>query len=584
MAVAAAGALALVTAACGGTGDTEDIPGAENTAIEEAGAAGLGKDPERQAPAPEIEGAQEGGTVTVMSASGLNSMDPTEAYYTNTASILSGLITRSLTQYAYDAETGQMILVPDLATDLGQPNEDFTEWTFEIREGVRYQNGDPVTAEDVAFGIQRSFDRDTFLEGAAYSNEFFLNGDTYKGPYTQPGKTCECVEVDGNTLTITMATPFPDMPYWGAFPAMSPFPEGPESDPQAIAKNGPMATGPYMFADYEPETSLTLVRNPEWDPATDPARRQLPDGYEMTFNDDPSQIDQTLLADQGEAQTSLTYDNLVSADYQQATQDPEMAERLVTGGNPCNFMWFPDNREITNMNVRKALAYAYPYTDVWLAAGSTVGVTRIPGTNIMPPGIPGREEYQVEPDLDGQTTNTAKAKELLEQEGEVGYEISFLYTADEETGTNGVNAKDEIVRSLKEAGFTPKPVATTIENFSTIRADPNANINVRSGGWCSDWPTGSSWMPPLFRPGSSANYAYFDEKEITQAMDEANAAPAEEQPELWQELDERIMTEYFPAFSVGYGGVAMMHGSKIMGMENDNVFGMPTWKEIWISS
>ena len=83
-----------------------------------------------------------------------------------------------------------MILVPDLATDLGTPNDDYTEWTFTIRDGVKYENGQEVTPEDIAFGIKRSFDRTTFPEGAAYSNDYFLNGDTYKGPYTGTGD-CE---------------------------------------------------------------------------------------------------------------------------------------------------------------------------------------------------------------------------------------------------------------------------------------------------------------------------------------------------------------------------------------------------------
>ena len=39
-------------------------------------------------------------------------IDPTEIYYTDTNSILTGLVTRSLTQYVYDEESGQMILVP----------------------------------------------------------------------------------------------------------------------------------------------------------------------------------------------------------------------------------------------------------------------------------------------------------------------------------------------------------------------------------------------------------------------------------------------------------------------------------------
>src|SRR5262245_39285301 len=121
----------LAIAACGGDDDSGGgAPGApaDTSEFQEGGAAGSGKDPNRQAPAPEIEGAQEGGTARVISVNGLNTMDPTEAYYINTASILSGLVTRSLTQYVYDDSTGDMVLIPDLATDLGRPNEDFTEW------------------------------------------------------------------------------------------------------------------------------------------------------------------------------------------------------------------------------------------------------------------------------------------------------------------------------------------------------------------------------------------------------------------------------------------------------------------------
>ena len=91
----------LTLAACGGNGQA---PGSAEGGAEvntEGGNTGDARDPEREGPAT-IDGATEGGTVTVLSASGLNSMDPTEAYYTNTSSILHGLVTRSLTQLVYD--------------------------------------------------------------------------------------------------------------------------------------------------------------------------------------------------------------------------------------------------------------------------------------------------------------------------------------------------------------------------------------------------------------------------------------------------------------------------------------------------
>ncbi|MGA9344000.1 MAG: ABC transporter substrate-binding protein [Nocardioidaceae bacterium] len=552
----------------------------DNT-FQTGGNAGAGTDPNRtEGPAPEIPGAKAGGTVKVISVAGLNSMDPTEAYYINTASILSSLVVRSLTQYVY--QDGQMILIPDLATDLGTPNDDFTEWTFTIRDGVKYENGTPVTAKDVAFGIKRSFDRATFPEGAAYSNDYFKDGDKYKGPYSS-NSNYNGVKVDGNTLTIEMAKPFPDMPYWGAFPAIGPIPEGKASDPAKYALH-PWATGPYMFKDYTPEKSLTLVKNPNWDPSTDPGRHQYADEFDMTFDVPSAKVDQIMLSDKGDGQTTLTYDNILASDFIKAKQNA--SDRLVLGSSPCSFYWAPDYRKITDIEVRKALAYAYPYQDAWNAGGEIVGVTRQPGTNMMPPGIPGRTEYNPLPDHEPGTTNADEAKQLLKDSGNLGYKIQFLYAQDDPISTD---VKDTIVKALKAAGFTPQPYATTIADGSTLRADPNTKINVRSAGWCSDWPTGGSWFPPLFQStnlkaeGLGSNYAVFSEPDVDKQIADIQAMKVDEQPAAWDALDKYIAETYFPTFSTGYDGVAFMHGSKLNNVEDDNVFAMPTWKDIWVS-
>ncbi len=516
IAVSTVGLMAL--AACGGSSNGPSV--GDNT-FQTGGSAGSGQDANRQAPAPEIDGAQKGGTVTVNSVAGLNSMDPTESYYINTASILSSLVTRSLTQYVY--EDGQMILVPDIATDLGTPNDDFTEWTYTIRPGVKYENGQEVTADDIAFGIKRSFDRATFPEGAAYSNDYFLDGDKYEGPYTG-GDKYDGVVVDGDTLTIKMSKPFPDMPYWGAFPAMGPIPEGKASDPAKYALH-PWATGPYMFDKYTPEKSLTLVKNPNWDPSTDPGRHQYVDEWNMKFDVPSAKVDQISLNDTGDGQTSLTYDNIQASNFVKAKQDAN--DRLVLGSSPCSFYWAPDYRKITDIEVRKALAYAYPYQDAWAAGGEIVGVTRQPGTNMMPPGIPGRTEYNPLPDHEPGTTNADKAKQLLADSGNENYPIQFLYSQDDPIS---VDVKDTIVKGLKAAGFDPQPYATTVADFSTLRSDPDTKINVRSAGWCSDWPTGGSWFPPLFETtnlkaeGLGSNYAVFSEKDVDKRIADIQAS------------------------------------------------------------
>ena len=97
----------------------------------------------------------------------------------------------------------------------------------------------------------------------------------------------------------------------------------------------------------------------------------------------------------------------------------------------------------------------------------------------------------------------------------MGYEIKFFYSTDDPLS---VAAKDQIVKGLEAGGFTATPIATTTEKIREARTDYDAPVNVRSSGWCSDWPTGGSWFPAqwdgsLVGLEGMPNLANFEEKE-----------------------------------------------------------------------
>jgi peptide/nickel transport system substrate-binding protein len=585
IAISAVGVMAL--SACGGSGSS--TPGASDTnnADNQGGNTGNGKDATAKGPVT-IDGAQKGGIVTVLTLTGLTTtIDPSESYYVDTSSILDGLITRSLTQYKYDPATKNMILVPDLATDLGTSNDTYTKWTFTIRPGVKWgENGQPVTAQDVAFGMKRCMDAATFPTGPCqyYSNVYYKGGADYKGMYTDPSAQMKAIKVDGDTITITMAKPFPDMPYWGTFPANGPIPSDKKiSDPKAYKKH-PWSTGPYMIDTFNQSKELVLKKNPYWSAATDPARTQYPDGYDFKLQQQSEKIDQIMLADTGTGQTSLTYDDLLAPDFQ--SMKTKAPERLTLGGSPCTYYWAPDNRKITDKNVRKALSLAYPYKNVILAGGLIPGVNAIPATNLMPPGLPGRTAYNVT-GRQGFDSDPSQAKSLLKAAGKLGYEIKFLFRTDDPVSVQG---KDAIVKGLTEGGFKATPVPTTTANYVAARDNTSEDINVRSAGWCSDWPSGATWFPPLLQsthPNTShsfgSNYAAFSNKAVDDRMDAIQKMPLDQQAAAWDQMDKSIATKYFPLFTTYYTGIAQAHGSKINGDFDDNTLGMPTWKNIWIS-
>jgi peptide/nickel transport system substrate-binding protein len=204
----------------------------------------------------------------------------------------------------------------------------------------------------------------------------------------------------------------------------------------------------------------------------------------------------------------------------------------------------------------------------------------------MPPGVPGRTDYDAIPDLGEFETDTAKAKELLKDSGNLGYEIKFLWRTDNDLNTK---SKDALVKSLTEAGFKATPVPTTEAKYVEQRDDINSDVNLRSSGWCSDWNSGSSWFPPVLQTtnlkaeGFGTNYAAFSEKDVDNRINDILQLPLEKQAAAWNELDKYVTEKYYPIITTLYTGVAAAHGSKINGDFVDNVYGQPTLKNIWVS-
>jgi peptide/nickel transport system substrate-binding protein len=79
------------------------------------------------------------------------------------------------------------------------------------------------------------------------------------------------------------------------------------------------------------------------------------------------------------------------------------------------------------------------------------------------------------------------------------------------------------------------------------------------------------------------NLANFDEPEADAMQKEILDGSADEAAAGWNELDEFIEENYYPAVNTGYAGTAIIRGSKIGGMYNDNVRGMPTFQTMYIT-
>ena len=97
---------------------------------------------------------------------------------------------------------------------------------------------------------------------------------------------------------------------------------------------------------------------------------------------------------------------------------------------------------------------------------------------------------------------------------------------------------------------------------------------------------GGSWFPAqwdgaLVGLEGMPNLANFDEKEADDMQKSILDGSADDAAEGWNELDKLIEEKYYPAVNTGYAGSAIIRGSRVGGMYNDNVRGMPTFQTMY---
>jgi len=574
VAVAATAAVALGLAGCGSPSSKNDTGKSDTGAIKAQQSA---TDPNAKGPAPEAAGVHKGGTITIYAESTPSTFDPTDTYYTDSNEI-EKLTFRTPTQYA--VRNGQPVLVPDL-TDLGTVSADKLTWTFKMTGQYKYEDGTDVKVDDLAYAIKRSFAHDLYDAGPTYQLQFFKDGDKYKGPY-KDGLTYGGVETQGtDTLIIHLAKKFPDLPYYMTFPMFTPIPKA--KDTKQDYKNHPLATGPYMFDQYSAGTSLTLKKNPNWDPNTDPVRHAYADTWTFKWGGELVSTQQKVLNSAGDDANSLQYQDVDASLIPQLTGDK--AKQLIQGESPCLYVLNIDTRKIPDINVRKAIAKAYPWDAISKANGNN-DYTAEPASTFLPPGVPGYTKYTPFPDLTGTGAGDPDgAKKLLTDAGKVGFELSWYYDNTKPVAQQVSNIRAD---ALTKAGFKVKAIGVATADLRAKISDYSAPVNLAQGprGWCSDWPTGSSWLPVLFQTHSIADgtsWGFLQDSAIDKKIDDVTQLPTDQATGKWAALDQELMGQYI-ALPWYYTKMATVAGTNIGGGVGDATMGMPFFPEMYLKS
>ena len=208
--------------------------------------------------------------INVCLASEPDTVDPALNSSVDGATMLAHLFS-GLAKWAQD-ENGNLQIVADAATELpeGVVNDDGTvTYTYTLRDGLVWSDGQPVTAADFAFAWQRAASTDLaadygyMFEVVDGYNDIWATDDD--GNYLNPDAKLNVVAVDEKTLEVTTAN---YVAYWNellAFPTYFPVREDVVSnDAWATDPSTYVCNGPYTMESWEHNSVITLAKNPNF--------------------------------------------------------------------------------------------------------------------------------------------------------------------------------------------------------------------------------------------------------------------------------------------------------------------------------
>ena len=130
-----------------------------------------------------------GGTIIFDNSSAPDSTDAGNTYYAFNLNFVM-LYALPLTTYkSCPGTTCGNTIVPGLATTLGVASDGNKTWTYHLKSGVKFEDGTPVTSQDVKYAVERTFDRAVLPNGPSYFASLLAgNAASYKGPFKNRSK------------------------------------------------------------------------------------------------------------------------------------------------------------------------------------------------------------------------------------------------------------------------------------------------------------------------------------------------------------------------------------------------------------
>ncbi|WP_043347830.1 ABC transporter substrate-binding protein [Beutenbergia cavernae] len=483
--------------------------------------------------------APSGGTLTVSTSFVINSIDPGQVYEATGALAVHAMYDTLVTFEGSDVTTP----VPLLA-ESWEANDDATEFTFTLRDDVTFSDGSELTAQDVAFSINR-------LHNLAGSPSVTVEGLSAAAP-------------SDDVVVVTSETPNPNVPTILAMPAAGVLNSeeatangatdaedaATTDSATAFLDGASLGSGPYVLDSFDPASEIVLTANPEyWGDAPE---------FDRVVIQNTEAQNQKLAIERADGA-------MIALDLSGRLLDG-LAEGLQTSASQDTFYFVtlhqdPAVSEVTsNPEFVQALRASIDYAGL----AALFGEDARPAAGMVPTAFPGalsEDEVQVQ-DLDA-------AADHLAASGLTDPTVSLMFPAMTYRGVDLATIATKIQNDAAQAGITieldPQPIAAFLD------AQSAGNVAFRFSPQSLNYPVASSLVnnfapgqPSAMRSGWSADLA---SPEMIAAGDAVTASiDPDEQVTAMQEW-QRLLNAESPFITLAYNSGTVVATADLSGAD-----------------
>ncbi len=472
-------------------------------------------------------------------------------------------------------------VVTPLAAESWESNEDATQFTFHLREGATFHNGDPVTSADFKYSWERicraDFEPSPSTMGSTIS---MVKGATEMMAGEADELDIECP--DDYTFVVNLTYPFADFPIICSHSVTAPVPAGctdNEEDYQAF-RVAPIGNGPFMMDGEWADGQYIIVKRFDdyW------GDRPLIDGINfMIYSDDETAwfefqsgaLDFTVIPS-GQYATSLQL-------YGQADEDGNIANpgsQVLNGLETTVYCLVCNNEDevMSNKDLRIGISYA---VDRQAICDTALEGSRIPVTDFLPPSLDGYQEgtwehCQANADLEKAAEYLDAAGYPADENGSRGLSITLT--------TNAGSSNEEIFQmvqaELAEVGIDAQ--VQTQEWAAYLSALSAGEYQMGRMGFTCEALTAYFFLQDAFSSGASSNYCQYSNPDFEDALTAAaSLTDADDRAAAYHEVDAMLAEDFplIPMFCYTHGFVTSSRVNNLL----MNPMGYSRYNHCWLS-